>query len=78
MIRYIGWELHIKKEPKYKQRNEILRNEAISNATYFKQWEESGNSMSLSYSRNQNFENNNNITYDFIFEPNLWTRKWTL
>lgn len=39
--------------------NEILRNEAISNATIFKQWEESGNSLSLSYSRNQNFENNN-------------------
>lgn len=37
--------------------NEVLRNEAISNITYFKQWEESGNSLSLSYSRNQNFEN---------------------
>jgi lipopolysaccharide assembly outer membrane protein LptD (OstA) len=39
--------------------NEVLRNEAISNITYFKQWEESGNSLSLSYSRNQNFENTN-------------------
>jgi len=39
--------------------NELLRNDAYSNATYFKQWEESGNSMSISYSRTQNFENNN-------------------
>lgn len=39
--------------------NEILRNEAISNATLFKQWDESGNSLSLSYSRSQNFENGN-------------------
>jgi lipopolysaccharide assembly outer membrane protein LptD (OstA) len=38
--------------------NQILRTEAVSNATIFKQWEESGNSLSLSYSRNQNFETN--------------------
>jgi len=38
---------------------EILRNNIISNATMFKSWEESGNSLSLSYSRNQNLENGN-------------------
>ena len=39
--------------------NEVLRNQAISNITYFKQWEESGNSLSLSYSRTQDFERSN-------------------
>jgi len=29
MIRYVGWELHIKKEPKYKGRNEERRQEFI-------------------------------------------------
>lgn len=33
--------------------NELLRNEIISNATIFKNWEESGNSLSLNYSRRQ-------------------------
>lgn len=66
--------------------NEILRNEAVSNATIFKQWEESGNSMSLSYSRNQNFENNNisevlpNLTFSlaqaYPFRKNSSDQKW--
>lgn len=39
--------------------NEVLRNQSRSNATLFKQWEESGNSLSLNYSRTQDFETNN-------------------
>lgn len=38
--------------------NEILRNQAYSNATLFKTWDESGNSMSISYNRRQVFETN--------------------
>ncbi|HCY77081.1 MAG TPA: LPS-assembly protein LptD [Ignavibacteriales bacterium] len=66
--------------------NEILRNEAVSNATYFKQWEESGNSLSLSYSRTQNFENNNisevlpNLTFSvaqsYPFRDNAGKQEW--
>ena len=37
--------------------SEVLQNEIMSNATIFKSWEESGNSLSLSYSRRQNLEN---------------------
>jgi hypothetical protein len=36
--------------------NDVLRNEVRSNATLFKNWDESGNSMSLSYSRRQVLE----------------------
>src|SRR3972149_6157483 len=36
--------------------NDVLRNEIRSNATFFKNWEESGNSMSLNYSRRQVLE----------------------
>lgn len=36
--------------------NDVLRNEIRSNATFFKNWDESGNSMSLSYSRRQVLE----------------------
>jgi lipopolysaccharide assembly outer membrane protein LptD (OstA) len=39
--------------------NELLRNNIFSNATIFKSWEESGNSLSLSYKRDQNLENGN-------------------
>lgn len=66
--------------------NEILRNEAVSNATIFKQWDESGNSLSLSYSRNQNFENNNisevlpNLTFSlaqsYPFRSGVGDQKW--
>lgn len=38
--------------------NEILRNEAVSNATFFKRWDESGNSLSINYNRRQVFETN--------------------
>uniref|UniRef100_A0A7V2ZKW7 LPS-assembly protein LptD n=1 Tax=Ignavibacterium album TaxID=591197 RepID=A0A7V2ZKW7_9BACT len=38
--------------------NDLLRNEAISNATLFKSWDESGNSMSVSYNRRQIFQTN--------------------
>ncbi|MCX8105932.1 MAG: putative LPS assembly protein LptD [Ignavibacterium album] len=38
--------------------NDLLRNEAISNATLFKSWDESGNSMSVSYNRRQVFQTN--------------------
>ena len=66
--------------------NEVLRNEAISNATYFKQWEESGNSLSLSYSRTQNFENNNisevlpnlnfSLAQSYPFRDNTGAQEW--
>jgi lipopolysaccharide assembly outer membrane protein LptD (OstA) len=66
--------------------NEILRNDAVSNATYFKQWEESGNSLSLSYSRNQNFESNDisevlpNLTFSlaqsYPFRDNIGKQEW--
>lgn len=36
--------------------NELLRNDVISNATFTKTWDESGNSLSLNYSRTQNLE----------------------
>ncbi|HAB50723.1 MAG TPA: LPS-assembly protein LptD, partial [Ignavibacteriales bacterium] len=36
--------------------NDVLRNEIRSNATFFKNWEQSGNSMSLNYSRRQVLE----------------------
>lgn len=36
--------------------NELLRNEVVSNATFFESWEEAGNSMSVSYSRRQVLE----------------------
>jgi lipopolysaccharide assembly outer membrane protein LptD (OstA) len=36
--------------------NELLQNNIVSNATLFKNWEEEGNSLSLSYSRNQNLQ----------------------
>lgn len=36
--------------------NELLRNDIISNATFNKTWDESGNSLSLNYSRTQNLE----------------------
>ncbi len=42
-----------------KNYNELLRQEIISNATYFKSWEESGNSISLNYSRRQELQNGN-------------------
>ena len=66
--------------------NEILRNDANSSATYFKQWEESGNSLSLGYSRNQNFETNDisevlpNLTFSvaqsYPFRDNTGTQEW--
>ncbi|MBK7629443.1 MAG: LPS-assembly protein LptD [Ignavibacteriales bacterium] len=66
--------------------NEVLRNQAISNATYFKQWEESGNSLSLSYSRTQNFENNNiseilpnlnfSLAQSYPFRDNTGVQEW--
>ncbi len=66
--------------------NEILRNDVVSNATLFKQWDESGNSLSLSYSRNQNLENNNiseilpNLTFSlaqaYPFRDNSGDQQW--
>ncbi|BDQ01450.1 putative LPS assembly protein LptD [Ignavibacterium sp.] len=47
--------------------NDLLRNEAISNATLFKSWDESGNSMSISYNRRQIFETNE--VYEIL--PNI-------
>jgi lipopolysaccharide assembly outer membrane protein LptD (OstA) len=66
--------------------NEVLRNQAISNATYFKQWEESGNSLSLSYSRTQNFQDNNisevlpslnfSLAQSYPFRDNTGKQEW--
>ncbi|MEO8233146.1 MAG: putative LPS assembly protein LptD [Ignavibacteriota bacterium] len=66
--------------------NEVLRTDAISNATYFKQWEESGNSLSLSYSRTQNFQNNNiseilpnlnfSLAQSYPFRNNTGSQEW--
>ena len=39
--------------------NELLQNTIYSNATLFKSWEESGNSLSLSYSRSQDLQSGN-------------------
>ena len=39
--------------------SEVLQNQIVSNATLFKTWEESGNSMSLSYSRTQDLQSGN-------------------
>lgn len=36
--------------------NQLLRNEIVSNATFSKTWDESGNSLSASYSRNQELQ----------------------
>lgn len=36
--------------------NQLLRNEIVSNATYYKTWEEFGSSLSLNYSRSQVLE----------------------
>jgi lipopolysaccharide assembly outer membrane protein LptD (OstA) len=49
--------------------NEILRNQAVSSATLFKTWEESGNSMSINYNRRQVFETNeiNEVLPSVIF-----------
>ncbi|MBZ0199020.1 MAG: LPS-assembly protein LptD, partial [Ignavibacteriaceae bacterium] len=39
--------------------NELLRQEVVSNANIFKSWDESGNSLSLSYSRRQDLGTGN-------------------
>lgn len=39
--------------------NQLLRNEIVSNATYYKSWEESGISLSASYRRNQEIQSGN-------------------
>lgn len=36
--------------------NQLLRNEIVSNAMFSKTWDESGNSLSASYTRNQNLQ----------------------
>ncbi|MBX2976070.1 MAG: LPS-assembly protein LptD [Ignavibacteriaceae bacterium] len=43
--------------------NQLLRNDVISNASYYKTWEEFGSSLSMNYSRNQNLENGNITEY---------------
>ena len=39
--------------------NQVLQNQIVSNATLLKTWEESGNSLSLSYSRSQDLQSGN-------------------
>lgn len=47
--------------------NQLLRREIVSNANYYKNWEESGNSISLSYSRNQELQSGNITEFLPIF-----------
>ncbi|MDP4117101.1 MAG: putative LPS assembly protein LptD, partial [Bacteroidota bacterium] len=51
--------------------NDNLNRNIISNITFFKSWEESGNSLSLSYSRNQDLDNG--TVYEVL--PNLTFNK---
>jgi hypothetical protein len=43
--------------------NQLLRNDVVSNASYYKNWEEYGSSLSMNYSRNQNLETGNITEY---------------
>lgn len=43
--------------------NQLLRQEIVSNANYYKSWEEAENSISLSYSRNQQLQTGNITEY---------------
>jgi len=43
--------------------NQLLRQDIVSNANYYKSWEEAGNSISLSYSRNQQLQTGNITEY---------------
>jgi lipopolysaccharide assembly outer membrane protein LptD (OstA) len=43
--------------------SQLLRQEIVSNANYYKSWEESGNSISLSYSRNQDLKSGDITEY---------------
>ena len=64
--------------------NDLLRNEIVSNATFSKTWEESGNSMNINYNRRQVIETNDvyetlpNITFskaqDYPFRDEFNTR----
>ena len=70
--------------------NDLLTQDIISNATYSKRWEESGNSLSINYSRTQNLSNgnvyeslpniyfSNNIAYPFKRESSesITDQKW--
>ncbi len=68
--------------------NEALTSNIISNVTLFKSWEESGNSFSLSYSRNQDLQTGNisevlpnaNFTvaqsYPFRKKNSIGDQKW--
>jgi lipopolysaccharide assembly outer membrane protein LptD (OstA) len=68
--------------------NDLLRNEIVSNATFSKTWDESGNSMNVNYNRRQVIETNDiyetlpNITFskaqDYPFRDEFSTddRAW--
>lgn len=70
--------------------NDLLSQDIISNATYSKRWDESGNSLSINYSRTQNLATGNiyeslpnisfskNITYPFKSEgrESFRDQKW--
>jgi lipopolysaccharide assembly outer membrane protein LptD (OstA) len=70
--------------------NDLLSQDIISNATYSKRWDESGNSLSINYSRTQNLASGNiyeslpnisfskNIAYPFKREgsESLRDQKW--
>jgi lipopolysaccharide assembly outer membrane protein LptD (OstA) len=70
--------------------NDLLSQDIISNATYSKRWDESGNSLSINYSRAQNLETGNiseslpninfskNVTYPFKREgsDSFRDQKW--
>ncbi|MFC2083736.1 putative LPS assembly protein LptD [Bacteroidota bacterium] len=50
--------------------NDLLKQDIISNATFSKRWDESGNSITINYNRNQNLESGNiteflpNVTFN--------------
>ena len=68
--------------------SQVLQNTIVSNATLFKNWEESGNSMSISYSRTQYLQSGNifqilpsisfNKAQDYPFKSDLTSgdQKW--
>ncbi|HKI79828.1 MAG TPA: putative LPS assembly protein LptD [Ignavibacteriaceae bacterium] len=68
--------------------SQVLQNNIYSNATLFKNWEESGNSMSISYSRSQDLEKGNvsevlpnlsfnkSQSYPFKSDFNSGDQKW--
>lgn len=66
--------------------NQLLKNEIVSNATYYKNWEESGMSLTLNYNRRQELESGNisellpNISFNktqfYPFRKGVSNKEW--